>query len=301
MPALELDRARKSFDGVVAADEISLAIPEGCIYGLLGPNGAGKTTAIRMMVGIILPDSGAVRIFGEPFKRRHLQIVGYLPEERGLYRHERAEDLLIYLGGLKGLRRPCARIRARRLAERLGIAPWLGRRVEELSKGMQQKIQLIAAMIHDPRLLIMDEPFAGLDPVNAALLMEVLLELKHAGRSVLISSHRMDQVEKLCDEICLVNRGRGVLQGSVTAVKQRFGERTVRIVYQGDAHLLDGNGAIESCAANGETVELRLCAGADAQATLRAVAAKAPVLRYETIEPSLEEIFIEVAGADDRR
>jgi len=296
--ALELKFVCKSYDGVVAVDRLSLAISQGCIYGLLGTNGAGKTTVLRMMVGILIPDQGEVCIFGEPFERRHLKMIGYLPEERGLYRKAKIGELLLFLGELKGLGRSTAQHRITELAERLGIDAALTRRIEELSKGMEQKIQLLTAMIHDPQLLILDEPFAGLDPLNSALLMELLLELKRAGRAILFSSHRMDRVERLCDEICLINHGRSVLQGAVTELKERFGGRRVRLVYRGEAPLPNKNGLIESCRLGDDMVELRLGPDADTQELLRTVAASATIVSYETVEPSLEEIFIEAVATN---
>ncbi len=300
MRALELKSVRKSYDGVVAVDNLSLAISPACIYGLLGPNGAGKTTVLRMMVGILMPDEGALHIFGEPFERHHLKTIGYLPEERGLYRKAKVGELLLYLGELKGLSRTLIRRRIRDLAERLNISAALTRRIEELSKGMEQKIHLIAAMVNDPQLLILDEPFTGLDPLNSALLVELLLELKQAGRTILLSSHRMDRVEKLCDEICLINHGTSVLQGAVPELKERFGGRRVRLVYRGETppHL-NHNGSIESRINGDNTVELRIGPEANAQELLRTVAASATIVSYETVEPSLEEIFIEAVETRD--
>jgi ABC-2 type transport system ATP-binding protein len=298
MRAVELDSVCKSYDGVVALDRLSLAIPQGRIYGLLGPNGAGKTSLLRIIVGILMPDQGSVYIFGERFERRHLKTIGYLPEERGLYRKAKIGELLLYLGELKGICRATTQRKIVELAERLGIGALLTRRIEELSKGMEQKVQLLTAMINDPQLLILDEPFGGLDPLNSALLMEVLLELKRAGRTILFSSHRMDRVEKLCDEICLINRGRSVLQGTVTELKARSGGRRIRLVYRGAAPLVAQNGSIESRTNGGNTVELRLGPDANAQELLREVAANATIVSYVAIEPSLEEIFIEAIGSD---
>jgi ABC-2 type transport system ATP-binding protein len=303
VPALELERVRKAFDGAVAVEQLSLSIPEGQIFGLLGPNGAGKTTTIRMMVGIIAPDSGAVRIFGQPFNRRYLRRVGYLPEERGLYRRARVCEILTFLAGLNGMDRAAASKAIGRWAERLEIAAWLGRRVDELSKGMQQKIQLIATLLHDPDFIIMDEPFTGLDPVNTALLMDILFELKRGGRTILFSSHRMDHVEKLCDEICLIDHGGAVLAGRIGEIKARFGSRKVRIVYEcdGGGRILDGSPLIESRSDYGNCAELRLAPLADSQEVLRAAAAIARISRFEMMEPSLEEIFIATVGPRNER
>jgi len=297
--ALELDGVRKSYDSVVAVDDLSLSIPEGQIFGLLGPNGAGKTTTIRMMVGIILPDAGSVRIFGEPFERRHLRKVGYLPEERGLYRKARVSDLLLYLGQLNGLSRADALGSARRWAERLEIDDWLMRRVEELSKGMQQKVQFIAAIIHEPRFIIMDEPFAGLDPVNAARMMDILLELQRSGRTILFSTHRMDQVERLCETICLIDHGKPILCGRLSDLKAQFGRREVRLEYEGNGHFIVDERLIAARTERNGCVELRLASDADPQEVLRTASAGGKVTRFEVVEPSLEEIFIELIGARD--
>jgi len=298
---LELEHVRKAYDGHVAVDDLSLAIEDGQIFGLLGPNGAGKTTAIRMMIGIIMPDAGAVRMFGEPFARRHLRSVGYLPEERGLYRRIKVIDHLVFLGELNGMSRSAALAAAWQWAERLEIDEWLGHKVEELSKGMQQKVQFIATILHDPRFIIMDEPFAGLDPRNSALLMEILLELRRNGRTILFSTHRMDQVERACDAICLIDRGRCMLHGELGAIKARFGKRNVQIAYEGGAGFLDHNPLVDARCDYGNYVEVRLAAGADAQELLRAATACARITRFELMEPSLEQIFLEVVGANDRR
>jgi ABC-2 type transport system ATP-binding protein len=293
---LELDQVRKAYAGYVAVHSLSMQIPEGQIFGLLGPNGAGKTTAIRMMVGIILPDAGTVRLFGEPLVRKHLRHVGYLPEERGLYRKIRVRDHLLYLGELHGLRRSDARKIALHWAERLDIADWLGRRVEELSKGMQQKIQFIATILHRPRFVIMDEPFTGLDPVNTGLLIDILLELRREGATILFSTHRMDQVERLCDAICLIDQGRAVLQGEVRAIKSRFTRRSVLIAYEGDGRFLDDRRLIERRSDFGDHVEVELADGVDSQELLRSASGAARVTRFQVKEPSLEEIFIDVVG-----
>ncbi len=244
--AVELLDVRKSYGGYAAVDGISFAIPPAHIFGLLGPNGAGKTSTIRMMIGITSPDSGAVRLFGERLRRSALRRVGYLPEERGLYRRMTVGANLVFLGQLAGLSVATSKERIDAWTRRLGIADWVDRRVEELSKGMQQKIQFIAALLHDPDLLVMDEPFAGLDPVNTMQLKDVLMELRTAGKSLLFSTHRMDQVEKLCDSICLINRGKAVLQGSLSEVKAGNGRRFVQIDYEGDGACLAGNPLVDS-------------------------------------------------------
>ncbi len=296
---IELAHVRKTYDEFVAVDDLSLGISEGSVFGLLGPNGAGKTSTIRMMIGITAPDSGEIRLFGKPFERASLQKVGYLPEERGLYRKMNVLDQLVFLGELHGMDAALARKKSLDWCQRLEISEKLDSKVEELSKGMQQKIQFIAALLHDPQFIIMDEPFFGLDPVNAGLLKDVMLELKKQGRTILFSTHRMDQVEKLCDAICLINRGRAVLQGSLTQVKSRFGKNHVQIQYEGGDGFLDRKELVSSYSNYGNYVEVRLAPGADAQQLLRLVADHSRVSRFELVEPSLEEIFKEVVGKTD--
>ncbi len=300
MSTLALERICKTFDHFVAVEELSLAIGPGSVYGLLGPNGAGKTTTLRMILGILAPDSGAVCLFGESFDRRHLHRVGYLPEERGLYKKMKIRDHLVYLAQLHGLDPARADRQAVHWCERLAIAEWMPRKVEELSKGMQQKVQFIAALLHDPDFLILDEPFAGMDPVNTALLKDAILDLKAAGKTVLFSTHNMYQVEKLCDSICLVNRGRALLQGELRQIKAAHGKNTVQINYEGDGRFLEGNGFVESFNDYGNYAEVRLKPGADPQDLLRRVAAGGSrVSRFELVQPSLEQIFIDAVRQSD--
>jgi len=299
MYTIELDKARKAYGDFVAVNDLSFSIEKGSVFGLLGPNGAGKTSTIRMMIGITAPDSGQIRTFGEPFNRKHLHRVGYLPEERGLYKKMRVLDHLIFLGELHGLSAAMARQKAIEWCTKLEITEKLQSKVEELSKGMQQKIQFIAAVMHDPEFVIMDEPFFGLDPVNATLLKDVLLELKKQGKTILFSTHRMDQVEKLCDAICLINRGTAVLQGVLKTIKGQYGKNTVQIEYEGDGVFLENNPLVGSFNNYGNYVEVRLAPGADAQQLLRTVMERSRVNRFELMEPSLEEIFIEVVGKDN--
>ncbi|HEY9158015.1 ABC transporter ATP-binding protein [Candidatus Binatus sp.] len=299
-PTVELLRVRKSYGGFTAVDDLSFEIPPAHIFGLLGPNGAGKTSTIRMMIGITAPDSGCVRLFGEPLRRRALRRVGYLPEERGLYRRMTVGGNLVFLGRLAGLSVATSRERIDAWARRLGIADWIDRRVEELSKGMQQKIQFIAALLHDPGLIVMDEPFAGLDPLNTMQLKDVLVGLRAAGKSILFSTHRMDQVEKLCDSICLIDRGKSVLQGSLSAIKAGNGRRFVQIDYEGDGGCLAGNPLIDSLNDYGNHAEIRLRPGADPQQLLQTAMRGLRVIRFQVMDPSLEQIFIDrIAGRDD--
>jgi ABC-2 type transport system ATP-binding protein len=298
MNCVELKKVRKTYDEFVAVDDLSLDIAAGGIFGLLGPNGAGKTSTIRMMLGITIPDAGEIRLFGEPFRRELLHRVGYLPEERGLYKKMKVGDHLVFLGELARLSPAEARKRAQYWCERLDIASWMDKKVEELSKGMQQKIQFIATILHEPDFIIMDEPFSGLDPVNTSLLKDVLLELKQKGKTILFSTHRMDTVERLCDSICLVDHGKVVLDGELKQIKKSYGRNNVQIEYEGEDGFLQDSKLVKSANNYGNYVEVQLAPGADAQELLRLIAARARVSKFELVEPSLEEIFIDVVGKD---
>ena len=293
IPTVELRGLRKSYQHFVAVDDLSLEIPAGSVYGLLGPNGAGKTSTIRMMIGITAPDAGEVVLFGEPFRRAHLDRIGYLPEERGLYKRRKVLDHLVFLGELRGLSAGDAARRAMWWCERLELADWAAKKVEELSKGMQQKVQFIAALLHEPELLILDEPFSGLDPANTVALKDILLEQKQAGKTILFSTHRMDTVERLCDAICLVNRGQAVLKGELKQIKASFGRKDVQMEYEGGDGFLENNALVESFNNYGRYVEVRLAPGADAQQLLQQAASRARVNKFELVEPSLEAIFLE--------
>jgi len=295
MPVVELDRISKAYDTKIAVEDLSLRIEPGTMFGLLGPNGAGKTSSIRMMIGVTLPDSGTVTLFGAPFARKALTRVGYLPEERGLYKKMKVIDQLIFMGQLHGLDAATANTRARQWAERLQIADSVEKKTEELSKGMQQKIQFIATLLHDPDLIIMDEPFSGLDPVNAILLQDTLLELKAKGKAILFSTHRMDQVEKLCDAISLVNHGTVVLSGTMREVKSRYERNRVIVEFEGDDSFL-AHEAIAEFKNYAGRAEVKLKDGADAQALLREAIGKARINKFELVEPSLEDIFIQTVG-----
>jgi len=294
MPAaVELRGIHKTYDNFVAVDHLSLTIREGSVYGLLGPNGAGKTSTIRMMIGITLPDEGEVWLFGEKFHREQLRRIGYLPEERGLYKRMKVLDHLVFLGRLRGLSADESRKRATGWCERLQIADWLHKKVEELSKGMQQKIQFVAALLHDPDLLILDEPFSGLDPANAMMLKDIMIELKKTGKTILFSTHRMDQVERLSESICLIDHGRSVLEGDLKKIKASYGKNTVQMQYEGETPF-DHSELIESVNDYGNFVELRLRPGADSQQLLKMACERSRITRFELVEPSLEEIFIDM-------
>jgi ABC-2 type transport system ATP-binding protein len=295
MSVVELTGVTKAYETKVAVNNLSLSIEAGQMFGLLGPNGAGKTSSIRMMMGITMPDSGSVKLFGQPFERKSLERVGYLPEERGLYKKMKVVDQLIFFGELHGLTPHEARKRATDWAQRLEISDSLQKKTEELSKGMQQKIQFIASLMHDPGLIVMDEPFSGLDPVNATLLERTLIELKDQGKAVIFSTHRMDQVEKLCDTICLINKGEAVLSGKMREIKSRYERNRIIVEFEGDASFLNSAEIAEYKNFSGHA-EIRLQPHGNAQKLLHEAAAKATIYRFELVEPSLEEIFIQTVG-----
>jgi ABC-2 type transport system ATP-binding protein len=295
MPVVELAGVTKAYEDKVAVNHLNLSIEAGQMFGLLGPNGAGKTSSIRMMMGITMPDSGRIDLFGKPFERKSLERVGYLPEERGLYKKMRVLEQLVFFGRLHGVEAREARRRAVEWAGRLEIADALEKKTEELSKGMQQKIQFIGAILHDPGLIIMDEPFSGLDPVNAALLERTLVGLKEQGKAVLFSTHRMDQVEKLCDSICLIHRGNAVLAGKVREIKSRYERNRVIVEFEGSSDFLNSAEIAEFRNFSGHA-EIRLKPHGDAQKLLRQASDMAAIYRFELVEPSLEEIFIQTVG-----
>jgi ABC-2 type transport system ATP-binding protein len=293
MPIVELQNIRKVYDTKVAVEGLTLSIEPGTMFGLLGPNGSGKTSSIRMMIGMTVPDSGTVHLFDKPFARTSLHRVGYLPEERGLYKKMKVLDQLIFLGQLHGLDEATARKRSLAWCERMEISETIAKKTEELSKGMQQKIQFIAALLHEPDLIIMDEPFSGLDPVNATLLMDTLVSLRTEGKAILFSTHRMDQVEKLCDEIALISRGKLLLSGSMRAIKAEYPRNRLQAVFTGDDSFLRNPGVAEAKNYSG-IAEIILTNEAAAQPLLAAaVAAGTHFTRFEVMEPTLEEIFIE--------
>jgi ABC-2 type transport system ATP-binding protein len=295
MPVVELAGVTKAYRDKVAVNKLSLTIEPGQMFGLLGPNGSGKTSSIRMMIGITYPDSGSIKLFDEPFDRKALARVGYLPEERGLYKKMKVLDQLIFMGGLHGLSAEEAKKRGIAWAKKMEIGGSLLKKTEELSKGMQQKIQFIAALMHDPGLIIMDEPFSGLDPVNATLLQDTLLELKAQGKAILFSTHRMDQVEKLCDSIALIHQGNLVLSGKVREIKSRYERDRVIIEFEGNGEFLNSPEIAEAKNYSGHA-EIKLKDGGDAQKLLAEAASMAKIYRFEMVEPSLEEIFIQSVG-----
>jgi ABC-2 type transport system ATP-binding protein len=293
---LAVDKITKRFDSFTAVDALSMHVPSGTMYGLLGPNGAGKTTAIRMIMNITIPDSGRVEILGQPMSEELKEHIGYLPEERGLYPKMKIHETLLFFGEIKGMSSTKARERTDYWLRRMDLLAWKEKKVNELSKGMQQKIQFIATIMNDPELIILDEPFAGLDPVNADLLKDIMLELKKAGRTIIFSTHRMEQVEKLCDDICLINKAKKVLDGALRDIKHSYGKNTVIVEFQGNDDFARDERFVQAANNYGNYVELKLKPGADPQELLRSMVGKTAITRFEVAEPSLNEIFKEVVG-----
>jgi ABC-2 type transport system ATP-binding protein len=294
-----LERVTKRFDGFTAVSELDLRVGPGRIFGLLGPNGAGKTTTLRMIVGIIAPDEGRIELFGEHISERTRERVGYLPEERGLYKRMKVGEQLRFFGELKGLSARSADPLIDRWLEKVKLSEWKNKKVSELSKGMQQKVQFIAAVLHDPDLLILDEPSSGLDPVNAELLKEIVLELKSAGKSIIFSTHQMALAEDVCDDICLINRARKVLDGSLREVKRGLGRNAVALRFEGDGAVLSDAKIVAGVRDRGDFQEIMLADGAVPQDLLeKLVAARAQVSKFELVEPSLHDIFIAQVGGD---
>jgi ABC-2 type transport system ATP-binding protein len=298
--ALVLDSLRKRYGTVQALDGLSFVAQPGQVFGFLGPNGAGKTTTMRIVLDIIHADEGSVAWAGKPVATLPRRTWGYLPEERGLYPRMAVLDQLVFLGSLRGLSRPEAARRARDWLGRFRIPDLAGRRAEQLSKGNQQKVQFIGAILHDPEILLMDEPFSGLDPINAALLRQALLELRDRGKAIVFSTHQMEAVEELCDAIAIINRGRLVVTGSTTMVKQQAGRRIVRLGIAGDGQLswlnTLSNATVRRSGLDYHEIELH--DGIDPEAILReALSREQYVTRFEITTPSIEDIFFERVGA----
>jgi ABC-2 type transport system ATP-binding protein len=291
--AVELREVTKSFGTHVAVDALSLQIPEQVIYGFIGPNGSGKTTTLRMIMRIYLPDRGGVRVLGDDSWRAANDKVGYLPEERGLYKHMKVRDVLRFYAQLKGLRDCRAAIDE--WLERLGLAPWADKKVETLSKGMSQKVQFIATVISRPQLVLLDEPFSGLDPVNAEVFRAAILELRKGGTTVIFSTHDMAVAEKMCDFIFMIYKGKKVLDGTLESIQDRYGADTLRVRLDGGPRL-EGLPGVARVADLGNSQELRLQRGADSQQILAELMRRGPVRLFEQTRPSLHDIFVRFAA-----
>ncbi|MEY2720126.1 MAG: hypothetical protein RLZZ273_1492 [Bacteroidota bacterium] len=294
---LTVSNVSKRFGSHVANDNVSLSVRQGSIFGLLGPNGAGKTTLIRMITQIIEPDQGSISLQGIADGERSTRI-GYLPEERGLYKKLTVLEQIVYFATLKGLSPSSAQRQARTWLERMDASGWESKKVQELSKGMQQKVQFIATVMHAPSLLILDEPFSGLDPVNADLMISVIKELQAAGTTIMLSTHQMDQVERLCDDIALINRGRVVLDGQLSAIRSANATNRLRFRTSGSADALQGIALTSVHSIGPDWIELECGEGANAKGVLRQALEHADILQFTVVEPTLHEIFVRtVTGA----
>ncbi len=297
---LELEGVTKRFGPVTAVDRLSFQVPRGSVYGFLGPNGSGKTTTLRMVMSIFYPDEGRLRVLG---RERALDVkdrIGYLPEERGLYKKMKTADLLAYFGRLKGMDGRLAKSRARELLARFGLQEWADKPCEALSKGMGQKVQLLAVLIHEPELMILDEPFSGLDPVNMESMRGAILQMKREGRTVLFSTHVMAQAEEICDYILLIDKGRKLLNGTLSEVKSS-GPKGIRLDYDGDGSILRELPGVTRINDAGKSAEIFLEEEADPQEILARLVGRIVIRRFDLREPSLHEIFIRAVGAGEGR
>jgi ABC-2 type transport system ATP-binding protein len=301
-PAVRFNGVTKRFAGHVAVKHLSMEVPAGGIFGLLGPNGAGKSTSIRMMMDIIEPDDGSVTILGSEASARDLSNrVGFLPEERGLYKKMKVLDHLIFFGEVKGIAHGEAKRRAGAWLERLGLGAWTDKKIEDLSKGMQQKVQFAGTLLHDPELIVLDEPFSGLDPVNSQVMKDVVIDLAKQGRTVLFSTHIMEQAERMCDHIVIIARGEKVVDGTLTEIKSEFGGRHVALGFSRDkeraARVLADRHLVAKVDDYGASADVELAPNAEAEALLEALVREGVGLkRFEVVEPSLQSIFIAKVG-----
>ena len=293
---LEIDGVTKSFGDKIAVNHLSIDVPQGSIYGFLGPNGAGKTTTIRMVMSILFPDSGTIRLFGDQDAIGSKDRLGYLPEEKGLYKKMRARELIAYFGRLKGMNRQDANERAAELLTKFGLGDVIDHRCDSLSKGMGQKVQIIATLLHEPELVILDEPFSGLDPINVEVVRDIILELKRNGKTVIFSTHIMEQAEQICDYILLMNKGEKILNGSLSEVKQAASQ-TVYLEYDGDgSDLFTELPGVSRINDMGKAAELSLEPDADHQRILHSLVGKLTIHQFSVKTPSLHEIFVRSIG-----
>ena len=291
--AVELRRVTKSFGAHTAVNELDLAVPRGCVYGFIGPNGSGKTTTLRMIMRILHPDRGEIEVLGQQSNDAATDRVGYLPEERGLYKQMKVRDVLAYYAQLKGMRDCRATVDA--WLARMGLVDWRDKQVQTLSKGMAQKVQFIAAVVTNPVLVLLDEPFTGLDPVNMDVLRDAMLDLRRDGATVIFSTHDMAVAEKMCDRVFMIYKGRKVLDGTLQSIQDAHGADTIRVRFDGNTAPLDGLPGVQSIADFGRTQELRMQTGADPQHVLAALVERAPLLHFEITRPSLHDIFVRIA------
>jgi len=298
---LQLQQVSKLFGNCAAVKSLSFEVQSGEIFGLLGPNGAGKTTSIRMICGILHPDEGQIFFLNQAISPKLQARIGYLPEERGLYKKMKVAELLLYFARLKGESGAAAKEKIAYWLKRFEIYDRREKKIEELSKGIQQKVQFISVVLHNPDLLILDEPFSGLDPINSELILDAILELKDAGKTLLFSTHRMEQVEKICDSIVLIHDGRKILDGKVREIKEAYGKNTLQVDFEGDGGFIDelaNSGVVVVSERHPKSVELRLIDGSTLKTLLPFINERTEIRRAELALPSLKDIFImQVDGA----
>ncbi|MTI88236.1 MAG: ATP-binding cassette domain-containing protein [Balneolaceae bacterium] len=299
MSVISVNNINKAFGKTKAVNDVSFEIEKGRIFGLLGPNGAGKTTTIRMINYILTPDSGEVTINGTIASPETQKMIGYMPEERGLYKKMKVFEQLMYLTQLKGMKASNAKQAIDYWLDRFEASEWKKKEINELSKGMSQKIQFIATIAHDPDIYIFDEPFSGLDPINSETLKEIIIELKEKGKTILFSTHRMEQVEQMCDDICLFNQGEAVLTGKLREIKSSFGENTINLEFEGDGSFLDMLRDVRINNRSTNFAEIRVLNGQSMQDILKLAMEHAEIHKFERIQPSLTEIFISTVGEDN--
>lgn len=296
---IELKNLVKSYDSVKAVDGVSLLVEKGDIYGILGPNGAGKSTTIRMILDILQPDSGEISIMGKPVTPETTDNIGYLPEERGLYKKVKVEDMLFYLGRLKGASEQTIKEQIDLWLTRFDLQEWRDKKVDSLSKGMAQKIQFIGSIVHDPSVIILDEPFSGLDPVSADTLRNAVDELAVSGKTILFSTHVMEQAEKICRKILLINKGKVLVQGPLAEIKKNMGDNTVQMEFDGDAGFLESHEMVAHLSSYSRYIELTLNVGASPHQFLKDVVDKLEIRRFQMMEPSLHNIFVTLVSREE--
>jgi ABC-2 type transport system ATP-binding protein len=299
MVTLELKNVCKSFGQVHAVDGFSVQVPAGSVYGFLGPNGAGKTTTLRMITNILCPDSGSITLFGDKSPKQSRTQIGYMPEERGLYRKMSVRKTLTYFASLKGVPTRQIRPNVEKWLGRIELADWADKKVENLSRGMHQKLQFAVTVINDPSLLILDEPFSGLDPINYELLKNILMEMRSEGKTILFSTHAMHEAETLCDSILLINKGKKILDGRLNDIRAGHQSNAAIIELDGNAGILETLPIVAKISRQQNYLDVELKAGHDPQELLAALSGKVRIHRFEVKKPSLHEIFIQLVGADN--
>lgn len=299
MALLDVQDICKSFGDFKAVDKVSFKVEPGKIYGLLGPNGAGKTTTIRMIMNILIPDSGTISLFGEPISDKTKSKIGYLPEERGIFQKMKVRELLIFFTELHGLQLTQGKKLAGEWLEKLELSDWADKKVEELSKGMQQKLQFACTILHDPELIILDEPFSGLDPVNVNLIKDIMLEIKSSGKTIIFSTHMMEAAEKLCDDILMIQKGVKVLDGPINQIREQYGKNSLRLEYSGDVQFIQKSKTVKNIHDYSNSAEIELNDGFTPNDLLTDLLPNIKIHSLLSRQSSLNEIFLQLAGGSN--